>query len=1190
MNIFQNLKNRTKLDKLREILLQIQEKFSATQVYYLEFEDNSSLCIKHIGIDKDCSSFHKVLVDKIERVVFEEGIPVVIMDTSKDPRTVNSSLSEGSFSLLSVPVKIKNYNVGTLTVVRDKKFDIKDLNDLYFFAESISSVMEAKIEEFDKNLVLKEIAGWFFRKQNFKEDGLIFEEFSNFIGNLGLNIEFGLIFKDGKVYKSLPCDIFNWEALVEICPAVKKDRLIDCESCKFAKRKGFFCKSFSLERNFHFVVISFSKAFSQEFNEIIIDILSKFCYWNYSIRELDSVFLYERVMYILNEFVSTDKVGLDNVIIKLADVMFDLFDNAAIYGYSLKSKYEFEFIRINGKYQNFSELIYSYCRGNLLVQHFPVFSRTFSFSVKSKDDKIIFDIIFVNSSRKFYDISRKIEIIKKFLEFVSFVDFYIDFLKDELKDKKEEIKYLYSRNKKLDQEIVGLHKKVSELTARIDLNKFKENVKKYINSIHNFVDFEKKFNDLIEIMDDYVSYKIVSSVVLFFNKVLNKFERIVFWNIPEYLSESIRSRIREIEKFVKPENIMKLLFSEGVIDREDEIFRDLFKNFVQGSLGFYLNKIKSIVNIPLFLGDDKVASIMLFFNTKVELSEDEKFFISFVSKELSKKFVNLRNNEKLEKVKYVYALFQDFLDKLHFQNNTSIKKIFDYLQVIFSKMGLKNLLIYKEKKEFFIKNYVEFELEYCDSYGDKNFPSTLRVSSEVLYLFDKIKIFVKDRDYDSKYEFIEFFWVDNTNIIFFIPFSNVTTSQFIDEYCNYFALVSSDLLDYTHFDVNILVLIRKLLSLFYDNVFLYNVNVRDKKVLSEVFKVMEDGIIVMDIQKRVLHINRSVLKILEINHNFEEMEKLNYSVYDLFSNRGGDLIERILHIEDLVKQYVDKGIESIEGEGILEIEDRIKVIKYSLVLLKYPMDYVSFMHENEDSFSYLIVLRDITEQRNMEKEKDDFVATISHDIKTPLTTMKGYLSALLRYSDKITSEQRDSYLRVVNSEIDRINRMLNNLMDLRKLEGNILKINPVKFDLLKTIKKVLDIFKFSYVNFEFEILYEKENLIISADKDKIEQVLHNLLSNAVKYSPVGGKIFISIQKNKSNVIVGVSDQGIGIPEEEIDKVFEKYYRTKETLKKKVSGKGLGLYITKKIIELHGGKIWVESKVNKGTTFFFSLPI
>ncbi|MFN3478172.1 MAG: hypothetical protein ACK4ZM_02250, partial [bacterium] len=763
-------------------------------VYYLEFEDNSSLCIKHLGIDKDCSSFHKFLIDKIERIAFEEGIPVVIMDTSKDPRTINTSLSENSYSLLSVPVKMKNYNVGTVTVIRNKKFDIKDLNDLQFFAESVASIWEDKTDVFDRNLILKEVAAWFFRKQSFKEDGLTFDEFSSFISNLGLNIEFGLLFKDGKIYKSLPCEVSNWEALMEICPAVKKDRLIDCDSCKFAKHKGFFCKSFSLERNFPFAFVSFCNIFDGELNEIILDVFSKFCYWNYSIRELNSAFLYEKILSIINEFVSSDRFRLDNVIIRLADVMFDLFDNSAIYGYSLTSKSDFEFIRINGKYQNFSEVIYSYCRGNLTAEDFNIFAHTFSFSVKSKDDKIIFDIIFVNSSKNFYGISRKIEIIKKILEFVSFVDFYIDFLKDELKDKKEEIKSLYSRNKKLDQEIVTLHEKISELTAKINHNKFKENLQKYINSLHNFIDFEKRLSNFIEIIDDYFSYKIVSSVVLFFNKVLNKFEKIIFWNIPEYLSENIRYRVREIEKVVKVEKIIKLLSFEGVINKEDEIFRDLFKNFFQGSLGFYLNNIKSMVNVPLFLGDDKVASILMFFGTKVELNEDEKFFLNFVSRELSRKFVNVRNNEKLEKVKYVYALFQEFLEKLHFQYNTPVEKIFDYLHVIFSKMGLKDLLIYKEKKEFFIKNYVEFELEYSSSNADKNFPFKLKIPSEILYLFDKIKIFVKDRDYDSKYEFIEFFWVNNTNIIFFIPFSNVTTSQFSSEYCNYFALVSSDVL------------------------------------------------------------------------------------------------------------------------------------------------------------------------------------------------------------------------------------------------------------------------------------------------------------------------------------------------------------------------------------------------------------
>ncbi|MCX7759535.1 MAG: cell wall metabolism sensor histidine kinase WalK, partial [bacterium] len=244
---------------------------------------------------------------------------------------------------------------------------------------------------------------------------------------------------------------------------------------------------------------------------------------------------------------------------------------------------------------------------------------------------------------------------------------------------------------------------------------------------------------------------------------------------------------------------------------------------------------------------------------------------------------------------------------------------------------------------------------------------------------------------------------------------------------------------------------------------------------------------------------------------------------------------------DLVKRYVEEGTDTINGEAVFEYDDKVKIIKYNFSLLHFPIDSEDIMLEESDIYNYLIVLKDVTEQKNLEKEKDDFVATISHDIKTPLTTMKGYLSALLRYPDKITPDQRDSYLRVINSEIDRINRMLNNLMDLRKLEGNILKINPVKFDIIKVINKVVDIFKISYVNFDFFVSSSVNSVVIYADKDKIEQVLHNLLSNAVKYSPTGGKITINLEIKSKEVVISVSDQGIGIPVEEIDKVFEKYY-------------------------------------------------
>ncbi len=1197
MSIFQNLqinKKTTKLELLTQILLQIQNKFEAKEVYYMEFDESSSFCVKHIGTDKDCSNFHRSLVDKLERISYEENIPVVVMDTSKDPRTINSNLSNKNYSILVLPVKNKGLSMGTLTVIRDKKFDIKDLNELQLFTENISFALSSKFSTFDKNEFSKEISKWLIEKIGTQKKELLIDQFLGFLSSLSIDVNLSVVFDDEYGYNNLPCQINNWNILKSICPALKKDKYIESGICKFSKNRGFICSKIESKPRKACAVFSFSDLThenDQSWNEIFINLFYKFILIYYSINKIDSVIVYDKIFEIVKDLIGTEKFTLDNSIAKISDSLFDLLDNAAVYAYSLKSKSNFEFIKINPKYQNYSNLIFEYTK--FLKNKFPNtnFNGTFSFIIKSKNQSIAFDIIFINH-KNIKNIPKEVQIIKSFLEFVSVINYLIDSYREDLKDKREEIKNLYSKTKKLEEEITIYHNKISELENKINYTLIKEKLFKYINSLVSINSLEKKIEDFSQIVDEAISYKINSIVILFFNKVASKFVNVILWNIPTYFERNVFNKLREIEKNYESRELSEFLSYFRVIHKEEPLYEKFIKKFFEGAIKYSAN-FKSIINVPIKLYDDVIGSILLFFNTKIELNPIEIDFLEFLSKELSRRLRVIKNQEILEKIRYIYALFQEFLENLYFQDNLTFNEIFNYIQVIFHKLGFKNILVYKERKEFFLSNLVEFNLQYCSS-KESDFVNSIKIPRELLYSFEKIMIFEKGKDYEYKYQFVEYFLRDGHELMFFIPFSNVTYSDLNYEYSNFFLIALSDKPEYTQFDVQIFTLIQKILSFIYNNIFLYYTNIRDKKILFEVFEVMQDGIIVMDLEKKINFINKSALKILEINHREYEIIRRKYNINDLLSDKMGELIQILTSPEELMKKYIENNIESISGESEIELENKNKIINYTISILKYPLTTLPFLFESDYNLDYLIVLKDVTEQKNIEKEKDDFVATISHDIKTPLTTMKGYLSALLKYPDKITPDQRDSYLRVINSEIDRINRMLNNLMDFRKLEGNVLKINPIKFDILKIINKVIEIFRVSYVNFQFEIKTHLDNLIVFADKDKVEQVLHNLLSNAVKYSPTGGKITITVeisseQKNQY-ALISVQDQGMGIPQEEIDKIFEKYYRIKEATKKRVSGKGLGLYITKKIIELHGGKIWAKSQLGKGTTFYFTLTI
>jgi signal transduction histidine kinase len=215
---------------------------------------------------------------------------------------------------------------------------------------------------------------------------------------------------------------------------------------------------------------------------------------------------------------------------------------------------------------------------------------------------------------------------------------------------------------------------------------------------------------------------------------------------------------------------------------------------------------------------------------------------------------------------------------------------------------------------------------------------------------------------------------------------------------------------------------------------------------------------------------------------------------------------------------------------------------------------------------------------------------ISHDLRTPLTAIKGYAATLLRYQDRLDETRRNESLRAINSEMDRFARLLDNLLDLSRVEAGRLSIYPMPFDLQEMSKRVVEVFKISAPKHQFGFKFVEPFPQAYGDPDQVEQVLNNLVSNAIKYSPTGGTIEIQGETQNDRVIISVIDQGMGIPEDQLEKVFERFHRVDSKATRFVSGTGLGLYISKNLIEAQGGKIWIESELGKGSKFSFSLPI
>jgi signal transduction histidine kinase/FixJ family two-component response regulator len=273
--------------------------------------------------------------------------------------------------------------------------------------------------------------------------------------------------------------------------------------------------------------------------------------------------------------------------------------------------------------------------------------------------------------------------------------------------------------------------------------------------------------------------------------------------------------------------------------------------------------------------------------------------------------------------------------------------------------------------------------------------------------------------------------------------------------------------------------------------------------------------------------------------------------------------------------------------------------------------------KGEETASYaVVVIHDITERkqamerleeyaaelerankelRRLDEIKSEFVAVASHELRTPLATIKNAVQLLLQRKTGEINENQEKFLFLAEKNINRLTNILNSLLDLSKIESGRIGLNFEEINLRDPIEFILSSFKPQVDGKSIQIGMEigKDLPSVYGDRERIIQILINLVGNAIKFTPEGGTIYVSAKPyygDGNMVAVSVRDSGIGIPEDQLGKVFEKFFQVEESLRRSVGGTGLGLAITKGLVEAHHGKIWVESEIEKGSTFTFTLPV
>ncbi len=333
---------------------------------------------------------------------------------------------------------------------------------------------------------------------------------------------------------------------------------------------------------------------------------------------------------------------------------------------------------------------------------------------------------------------------------------------------------------------------------------------------------------------------------------------------------------------------------------------------------------------------------------------------------------------------------------------------------------------------------------------------------------------------------------------------------------------------------------------------------QEKSKLEAIVNYMEDGLIAINAEGEVIHSNPKALKLLTTDGAFDE-----------------DLIGDLLSIYSSGKLSEGNGSKSITYHG--------KTIR---------VNFAPFLDELSNKVGVVFVFQDITEEEKLDHMRREFVANVSHELKTPLTSIKSYTETLLE-GGVDDGEMQRSFLNVVNSEADRMARLVKDLLELSNFDADTIKLRPERADVKALIEMCITKVKMTADQKRIEIVkhYYDDIAFADLDSDKIEQLVLNILSNAIKYTDEGGCVRVELRAghDPGHYEIVIEDSGMGIPAEDLERIFERFYRVDKARSRALGGTGLGLSIAKEIVEAHGGKIAIDSEVDVGTKVVIMLP-
>ena len=255
--------------------------------------------------------------------------------------------------------------------------------------------------------------------------------------------------------------------------------------------------------------------------------------------------------------------------------------------------------------------------------------------------------------------------------------------------------------------------------------------------------------------------------------------------------------------------------------------------------------------------------------------------------------------------------------------------------------------------------------------------------------------------------------------------------------------------------------------------------------------------------------------------------------------------------------------------------------------ISYALASIERAEEHEQALKKASELESLKE---LDRLRNQLIANISHELRTPLASIKGFATTLLQIDVKWSQKEQREFLEAIDQETDRLTRLISDLLDISRLESGMLKLAKGKYEVSEILASVNDRLTSLTEYHPLKVIAPKNLPAVLVDEMRIGQILTNLVENATKFSQKGKPIIIEAEPSKKWVTISITDHGMGIPPELLDKIFDRFYQTDNVVSGRKTGTGLGLSICRGIVEAHGGKMWVESKVGDGSKFSFTLPV